>query len=504
MKRILVLSLALAMLAGLYACAPGASPEKTAAQGAQTASANDILSQAVGGEITVSCYDTMLYQAFLEEAAQLFEAKYPGVKVKVETFSAMPEIKTSEQNGNRVSMIQMQDDPQGRADYINKVNTSLMGGTGADILAMDILPIHKYAASGQLENLNAYMDGDPDFNRADFRENILDAVKYNGGTWFMPLDYSFNFYAYDSTLLSADKAASFGTGSAFATEQLIDLAKDGFDAQSSPKLFNMPSYVQSISAGMFGQLLKEKYASFVDVQNKKANFADGSFAALLKAVKEYAERGYIPEGMTGQKDAEAMIGKGAQPPADRYSFKEKNCFMLTQQYNKNSGRRMMIMSSGALSGIDEDDEVAGIQANADGSVPFTFQQAYGINANSKNKQTAWAFIKFLLGEEMQLSTKLTPTALPMRNAVRAKKAELILSGAFMGRGEELDDAQKEVLRQYSEAVEQLSDQINTYVFEDTVVNDMIAAEAQYFFDGSKSAEDVANVLQNKVNLYLSE
>jgi hypothetical protein len=33
---------------------------------------------------------------------------------------------------------------------------------------------------------------------------------------------------------------------------------------------------------------------------------------------------------------------------------------------------------------------------------------------------------------------------------------------------------------------------------------MIAQEVQYFFDGSRSADEAARIIQNKANLYLSE
>jgi hypothetical protein len=53
-------------------------------------------------------------------------------------------------------------------------------------------------------------------------------------------------------------------------------------------------------------------------------------------------------------------------------------------------------------------------------------------------------------------------------------------------------------------VERLSDQINTYVFQDTTISDMIASDVRYFFSGSQTAGEVAAALQNKADLYLNE
>jgi hypothetical protein len=53
-------------------------------------------------------------------------------------------------------------------------------------------------------------------------------------------------------------------------------------------------------------------------------------------------------------------------------------------------------------------------------------------------------------------------------------------------------------------VEKLSDSINSFVVKDASLNDMIRPEVQYFFAGTRNADEAARVLQNRVELYLSE
>ncbi|GHU58606.1 hypothetical protein FACS189444_2540 [Spirochaetia bacterium] len=517
---IFVAGSAVAMLAitVLMLTACGNSQTKDAANAAADPASTAFYDGAIGGEIAVSCYDTMTYRSFLEAAARSFEARYPGTKVRVETFSAMPEIKTSEQGNMRMSLVQSSDNPQDRTDYINQVSTGLMSGNGADIFAMDILSIPKLADGGQLENLEAYMNTDPSFNKADYRINVIEAGKYRNGLWFMPTDYTFNYYAYDSTLINSP---SFGTGSAFTAEELFNLGARRFDG--SAKLFDTYDFVNTSGGGMAGLLFLENLPSFVDLEKRKAHFTDGSFTALLESVKKYGELGYIPQGITGQTPAAQggpglpggpgpQIGPGlpgfpggpmGQELVDRYFFKSKTNFSLLQQFNRGSNRIMMISSAGSAAGIENDDEIAGIQASADGTAPFGFTQGYGINANSKNKRLAWEFLKYLLSEEMQLSS-MTIHALPINNAARQQKAELILYGESIDRGEPLDDRQREVLRSYTAAVETLSDRINGYVFQDRIIMDMISQEAYNFFSGAKTAEEAARALQNKADLYLNE
>lgn len=505
MNRFAAIILSLILTLSLAACggttAETADISDTSAEDAAASQAGVSLTGEITGEITVSTYDTMRYKAFLEDAARLFMAQYPGTTVNVETFSAMPEVRTSEQGNKKMQIVQNQDDPQGRADYINKINTALMSGEGADILAMDVLPLHKYVESGQLENLAAYMKADPDFSPSDYRENILEAVQYKGGTWFFPMDYTFNYYAYDSALVPAETAASFGTDEAVTTQELIGLAEPLFNG--SAKLFNISDYTKG-GVTLWSRLLAENYGAFVNLESKTANFSDGSFAALLETVKQYSALGYVNQGVTGKADAGMMIHRADETPTDRFFFKPKDAFNLLSLFTRNLGIKMTAIAEGGTMAIGDDDEIAGIAASANGAIPFTYEQAYGINANSHNKETAWAFLKFLLSEEMQLNTNLMPTALPLRNSAREKKAETVLTSAVGRQAESVSEDHLSAIIQYNRAVEALSDQINTYAFTDTVISDMIAAEVAYFFEGSKTAGEVAATLQSKVSLYLNE
>ena len=454
----------------------------------------------VEGEITISAYDSMVYKSFLEEAARAFEALYPGTKVNVETFSTMPEIRTGGQGNMQWTVIESQDDSQSRTDYINRVNTNLMSGTGADLYAMDILPLHKFAANGTLEKLDSYMAMDPNFHKGDYRENILDAVRYQNGTWFLPLDYDFNYFSYDTTLVPKEITGGFGIDKAFSSEDLLKIGMGLYNG--AYKIFNIIDYTPK-SRSMFTVLLGENIQSYLNLETRKPNFVDGSFAAMLNSVKNYAGQGLIPQGVTGQQDAGQL--RIMEEPTDRFYFKQYNSANLLSQFSRSLGIMNRMMAGGTVRGIDTDDEIAGIQANADGSVPFTYRRAFGINSRSKNKENAWAFLKFLLSEEMQASADMIMT-LPLNNKAREETARLFFTrmGAIRNSDGVLNEQQRQVLTQYKETVEKMSDSINCFVARDTSLNDMIASEAQYYFSGAKNADEVAKVLQNKADLYLNE
>jgi len=458
----------------------------------------DFFSGRIEGEITVSAYDSFIYKNFLEEAARAFEALYPGTKVNVETFSAMPEVRTG---GQGMVIVEMQNDPQGRADYISRVNTNLMSGTGADVYAMDVLPLHKFAVNGTLENLDTYMAMDPDFHKGDYRENIMDAVRYKNGTWFLPLNYDFNYFTYDTTLVPQEIASRFGIDKAFSSDDLLKMGMSLYNG--AYKIFNINDYSRS-PRNMFTVLLGENIQSFLNLETQKPNFADGSLAAMLNSVKNYGQQGLIPQGVTGQQNTGQVRLQAMGEQTDRFYFKQYNAVNLLSQFTRSLGIIRRMAEGGMAMGIDTDDEIAGIQANADGSVPFTYSRAFGINSRSKNKETAWAFLKFLLSGEIQASANIILTGFPINNKAREETTELSFSGLFRNSTGVLNEQQRQALQNYKATVEKISDSINCFVVKDTSLNDMIVQEVQYFFDGSRSADEVSGIIQNKAALYLSE
>lgn len=574
MKKLLSLLCASVLAISVMGCSnqPVSNPESAAQnnggkQSEQPASAVNLTGD-IGGEIRVSVYD-FLYKEFLDEAAAAFELKYPGTKVNVDTISVMPEVKTSENGNQMLSIVTIEDDPAAKSDYINKISTELMSGKGADILAMDVLPFYRYADNGQLENLQPYIDADTSFNVNDYRNNIWDATKYNNGQYLMPVDYSFNYFAYDSSLFSEEDQKPLQSSDTFTYKELIALGEKPYQTYNNSS--DTPAKLLGLNdQRMFSEMIREDYNSYINMDTKDVNFNDGKFADLLNSVKEYADKGYlnptVPRGEALDMDAMQKMRD------EKNFFKSMNARMLLQHFNKNSGRMMY------YSGMSNtnNDELAGLPANQNGEIPFTFSQAYGMNPNSQNKETAWEFLKFLLGDEMQMSFNLR--GLAVNNNVRAENAKSDIAmqlnvpgqafkqdpqdnapsgdsapedqtstppeeqlseapegkmrtaenpqGGHGGQGPQggsikkgtmmapqrdpnagpviLDEEQQAIFDEYWAAVEKYSSMLNTCVITDSTINTIIEAEIAPFFEGTKTAQEVADVLQNKISLYVNE
>ena len=494
-SNIKVILIAIAFVTGLFFTSCGRAPSNA------DPLTPEFFAEVLKGEITVSAYETSLLKTYLEEAARIFEARYPGTKINVETFSAMPvmtEIDTGD--GNTATMSVVEDNPQSKLDYLNRISTKIMSGAGADIYAMDIIPIYKFIESGTLENLERFMNEDSGFIKTDYRQNIIEALRYRNGIWFMPMCYDFTHYNYDAALIPESAAAGFGTDKAWSSRELIDIGILFYGEKH--KFFNTPAFSGDGDSPIFRQLLNENIRHFVNIETKRANFLDGEFVKLLETVKRYADEGIIPKGFTSLDDMEEIWRQITEANSERFFFKSGMSFDIMNQFYRKSG--MESWGGGGYGGIEDDDEIAGIRALNDGTVPFNDYYGFGINSQSKNKALAWAFLKFLLSEEMQLSVNMY-IGYPLNNKAREERMELFYTGALWGiPADILNDRQRQGLQDYKATVEKLSDSINTFLIKDTNINDMIAAEVKYFFNGLRTADEVARVLQNKADLYLSE
>lgn len=510
MKRIKMTALLLS--AGLITTACGGAGGSTTAAPGNESGTSGGASQISGssqsgstgnitGEISVSCYDSILYQTFLEEAGRMFEEAYPGTKVNINCFSSMPEIKTSEQEGEQMSAIMVEDDPQGRADYISKTSTALMSGNGPDLMAMDVLPLHKYVESGQLENIKTLIDNDADFDRSAYRGNVLTGAESQGGMWYLPLNYGFDYFTYDSTLLDAQHQTGFGLSEARTLAQMTEVGKTVFDGTNY--ILPTRAYSQDGESSLFNRMFWENYDSFVNLDMKKANFDDGKFKDMLTGIKALEDEELIKRSLTEAISMDDLMKSATDQPTGRYLFKPKNHFNLIGETFSAGGESLMFSTANMDTGIVTEDEIGGIMAYADGVVPFYCEQAFAMNANSTNKDTAWAFLKFLLSYEVQVNPNMTMISQPLHNEARRDKAEAMYSMFFAGGGE-LDATLKKDLNSYTEVVEAMSEQLNRCTIWDTTIEDMVVQEAKHYFDGSKSADEVCRTLQSKVGLYLDE
>jgi len=388
---------------------------------------------AITGEITVSAYDALTYGRRLNAAAKAFEAKYPGTKINVETFSTMPEIKTSSSEDGSMSVAVMvsENDPEAEQNYLRALNTEMMGGGGADVLAMDVLPYHKYADAGQLLDLQTLMNADETFREDDYYMNVVNAMKYNGGQYVMPIDFSFMYLTYDTTLLNDAQKAAIEAKRGFTYDELITIGEMAFDANEKLAMF------EDNKTELFAKLFGMNLVDYLDLANKTCDFTSGAFEALLEKVAQYEADGYLmpmPDWSAMETGGfmEAMEAMRQGGGTEVY-FSTEMSYGLLNHFNTSEDGAQIFFSTGTGGTSKDNHEIAGLLLmDSNGQAEVQFQEAYGINANTENPRLAWEFVKFMLSEEMQLSMSMM--GMPVNKAASEEAIKQQLTQGFMGGG----------------------------------------------------------------------
>lgn len=133
-------------------------------------------------------------------------------------------------------------------------------------------------------------------------------------------------------------------------------------------------------------------------------------------------------------------------------------------------------------------------------VSFVGYDRYAMNTNSKVKMEAWDYLKFLMSYDMQIQSQ-TGEMFPI-NKTSSEKAF-----AELKNGTKLDNPKGGQVTISEEALQPLKQMIadaNTQMRSNDKIRTIISEEAKSYFNGQKSAQSVADIIQNRVMTYLNE
>ena len=130
-----------------------------------------------------------------------------------------------------------------------------------------------------------------------------------------------------------------------------------------------------------------------------------------------------------------------------------------------------------------------------------------INTNSTNKEGAWEFITFLLSEEVQYREEAHLP--PVQKEAFDKWLEWELSWLSEVRyenGKQLKPAYygENTSEEKREAYKKAIEDARPLPIRTALILAIILDDAEDYFNGSKSAEEVSKVINNRVQLYLDE
>ncbi|VAW29909.1 hypothetical protein MNBD_CHLOROFLEXI01-1320, partial [hydrothermal vent metagenome] len=126
-----------------------------------------------------------------ENRVEVFEEAHPDIKVEL---VSVDELMGNQNQGNAVVV-----ELGGSDDSLLKLVQ------GADIISWYIQP--GFVGDGLLLDLAPLMEGDNNFDAADYYPSVLEQYQWDGGTWAVPTNASYMLIFYDKDLFDAADTA---------------------------------------------------------------------------------------------------------------------------------------------------------------------------------------------------------------------------------------------------------------------------------------------------------
>lgn len=404
------------------------------------------------GEISVSVYQS---EEWMEMAVQMFENKYPDMKVNIQDFYTGTDTFTAEGGG---ATLNPRPAGQTKEDYAIWLNTELMSGNAGDIvITSDGLPVGKYENMGVFEDLTPYLAGSGEITEDGYYMNIFDAYRTDSGALYQfPLSakvsplFMFNQGIVEETGLLQDT-----DGKSLTWREALTLAEEMYDSSSlSGKKMPQPR-------SFLGNIFTKEVIDSVDYVGKMVKLREKELLEILVAFDEFNKY-------------------------DIHEFKPDTFEVFLLSYNEDiSSARLVISGS----------DVATQWKYSDGKVHLSpyFAKDFGINSQSQNKALAWEFLKFLASDEVQ-TLPTFPYAGVNKNGVRARIETY--SQVYQMPAEEIEEIVK--------LIDGWLVQVNGYRSEDTDLIQIGDAILQEFLDGSLTAEEAVAEVAFRLEQHLSE
>jgi multiple sugar transport system substrate-binding protein len=319
----------------------------------------------------------------------------------------------------------------------------------------------------------AQLMNDKKFDTTPYYSNIFDACKVGGKLYGIPTSF-------DYSLLTGSKAS-------MPANQNPTLAEFVEKAKALPE--GKTAFARQDAMQIFYSYLRYSYSDLVDTANHQARFDSPEFIQAMKDFKELIGENKSSEN---EQNAKGMMLDGSVA------------------YNIESmSDPMALAMSRAILGEDlATSNVPTISGN--GAGVFNASLMLGINVGSKNQDAAWEFIKTMLGEDIQGTGRLQGYPV-LKSAAKAMIDEMKSGTSAEGftRRMVLRIGDKEI------EVKPLSDEDYNAILGklgsldrlqaiDPNIQKVLSEELPSFFDGQKTAEDVAALIQNRVNTVLNE
>lgn len=360
-------------------------------------------------------------------------------------------------------------------DGIESMNLDIVSGNAPDIIVVySETPFDSYVNKGLIEPLDEYYNSDAELVGQEYFENVLNLGRRNGTLYTIIPKFAVQTCIADASML-CDDVVSFSNYKEICKQRNVD-----------------PSMIM-------GELTKEDaedlYAlsalEFVDVENKTCDFKNQDFYQLLEFVNGLPEKVSDEPEVTIYRDKKAILLPVQIYGMDDYVWAKKGFFDGDVVYNgmptANAGETFI-------------------------EVPFQI----AMSSTCKDKTVAWEFIRSFLTEEYQSELQCYFPVSEKAFETELKKAQ-VKEDSYTDEDGHVVEVQKHILvmddievelepineaeaKQFYELVKSAD---KSTLWDEAIVT-IISEEVEAYLAGQKSAEEVADIIQSRVSIYLNE
>lgn len=371
-------------------------------------------------------------------------------------------------------------------DAMAALNNAITSSNCPDIIDLSYGNVNSYVSKGLLADLAPYLENSS-VKKEELMESVLDAYTFGDRLVCVPTGFTI------STIMG--RTSQLGERTSWTIKDIMEFAAQYPEA----KLFEYSS-----KGSMLNTCLQYSSDAFIDYSTGKCSFDSQEFLEILEFANTFeTETEWDREGDSLPK----QISDG------RILLNAINIYEMTemQMYS------LMFNEPVTFIGYPTVDGSNGNRING--------QNCYAITTKSKNPEGAWSFIESMLQYE-EVSEWRGNSYFPIRKDMLEESFEIAMkeNGAYDENGDIMldengdpmiqpkvtwgyDDWVCEVYAATPEQVQAVRELIDSSVAatnnDETILN-IIQEEAQGYFEGQKSAQDVANVIQSRVQTYVSE
>lgn len=374
------------------------------------------------------------------------------------------------------------------SDALTNLNNDITSANCPDLIDLSAVNIEQLTAKGVLEDLNPYLEKSGKLNKSDFVENILNAYTFNGALISIPVYFNVQ------TVVGA--ASMVGSESGWTLDELIALSNAHPDAE----LFDRVSkqYILQTAMMFNGD-------SFIDWNTGECSFDSDAFKNILEFVNKFPDEIKWEEGMDSEP---TRIQNGEVLLARSYIYD----FNQLQMYNEIFKGDYNCIGFPTVDGT--------------GGHALSGGDAYAITAKSGHKDGAWEFLESILTEEDNerywngfptIKTRLDnmkkkamePDYILDENGeiLKDENGEPVISEGTSSVSYEdgWSYTYRKPTQEEIDKVVELMDNARPVSYNgNDEITKIINEEAEGFFKGQKSVDEVVGIIQNRVKIYVGE